>query len=688
MVKFWCVASIGVFILLWKPSLGQSGEVSEIDSLVSVLRSCSAQDSLQTIEKLSALLPFDSAQYGLKLAENALAIALEKADPSFEAQFLFYNGLFQERLGELDSAREFYEKSASVAQTLNDQAMRIKSSLGAALIIHKKGNYDLAEKYLDTLRMAAESYGLGRTDDQVLYYKVLDIMADNHYFKGEYDTAIQWYKTIAGRASESGHQEYQANAYKGISAVYTSTGRLHESIDYGHKALFIFESNQDLKQMGLTLTELGRAYSKLSQYDKALEFHQRSLAINERRGDKSGMSVSYQNIGVVHSRQKNYGLALEHYEKSRALKEELGIDRGMSAISINMGLLHKRMGEYQEAESYYFDGLMRAETTGSATYRSNALQNLTSLYLSWSKFNEARKYGHLALDAASAQNSILGLSTAYYNLQEAYKGLGDYKNAYEYFTISVQYDDSLMKQSNASEIQRIENEYTKAAEERQIELTEQQLALLAAEERLASNEKLLLVASAAVIIMALIFLLRYVILRSRRERSDMEYERDKHSLESKLTAQELEYQKLQNEHDRLQLSMLSKEIMEKNEKLSQLEDDLDRLTKDYISDEAKERKGLAETVLSHGRNGEEWVRFMQYFRNVYHDYLDRLKSEFTEITANELRLCALIKINLSTKEIASALNITPESLRTAKYRLRKKLNLENEHKLTDFLLRY
>lgn len=83
---------------------------------------------------------------------------------------------------------------------------------------------------------------------------------------------------------------------------------------------------------------------------------------------------------------------------------------------------------------------------------------------------------------------------------------------------------------------------------------------------------------------------------------------------------------------------------------------------------------------------KEWEDFKLCFERVHEDFFLKLKENFPELTAGELKLCALIKLNLNMKEAATILGISPESVKTARYRLRKKLNLVEEKNLSDFLL--
>src|SRR5699024_7119713 len=83
---------------------------------------------------------------------------------------------------------------------------------------------------------------------------------------------------------------------------------------------------------------------------------------------------------------------------------------------------------------------------------------------------------------------------------------------------------------------------------------------------------------------------------------------------------------------------------------------------------------------------QDWEQFRLYFEEVHTGFLDALKKQYPELTANELRLSALVKLSLTSKEIATILGITPDSVKTARYRLRKKLGMKTEENLTEFMM--
>ncbi|PQA60771.1 hypothetical protein C5O19_14495 [Siphonobacter curvatus] len=85
------------------------------------------------------------------------------------------------------------------------------------------------------------------------------------------------------------------------------------------------------------------------------------------------------------------------------------------------------------------------------------------------------------------------------------------------------------------------------------------------------------------------------------------------------------------------------------------------------------------TTYLHGE--DKWSYFKDVFENVHPQFFERITGEFPSLSSNDLRLMALLKMNLSTKEIADILGISPQSVNTARYRLRKRLNLKPEDDL-------
>jgi DNA-binding CsgD family transcriptional regulator len=144
----------------------------------------------------------------------------------------------------------------------------------------------------------------------------------------------------------------------------------------------------------------------------------------------------------------------------------------------------------------------------------------------------------------------------------------------------------------------------------------------------------------------------------------------------------LKEQQMQNEIEfkESQLSAMALQMAQKNELLIELKEKLE-------SENNSSKDNPLYKIINKGLNQDkEWTDFNSYFESINKNFYSRLKQAYPEISPNDLKICALIKLNLSIKEMAEVLNIAPDSVKTSRYRLRKKLQLNSEENLTDFIL--
>ena len=85
---------------------------------------------------------------------------------------------------------------------------------------------------------------------------------------------------------------------------------------------------------------------------------------------------------------------------------------------------------------------------------------------------------------------------------------------------------------------------------------------------------------------------------------------------------------------------------------------------------------------------DDWQVFEKHFNEANSDFLSRIKDDFPQLTPRDLRMCAYLKMNLSSKEIAPLLGISEKSVEVHRYRLRKKLDLTSDSNLSVFMIEY
>jgi ligand-binding sensor domain-containing protein/DNA-binding CsgD family transcriptional regulator len=153
---------------------------------------------------------------------------------------------------------------------------------------------------------------------------------------------------------------------------------------------------------------------------------------------------------------------------------------------------------------------------------------------------------------------------------------------------------------------------------------------------------------------------------------------------------ELKNQQLQKEleHQGKELASSTMHIVQKSEKLLSIKEKLKRISQ--ISNDPKIKPEISELIKDIDKDtliDKDWEKFELYFNNIHESFTQSLKAKFPVLSANDIKMCAYLRMNLSTKEIASILNISVRGVEISRYRLRKKMELDNGTNLTDYLSR-
>jgi ligand-binding sensor domain-containing protein/DNA-binding CsgD family transcriptional regulator len=165
-----------------------------------------------------------------------------------------------------------------------------------------------------------------------------------------------------------------------------------------------------------------------------------------------------------------------------------------------------------------------------------------------------------------------------------------------------------------------------------------------------------------------------------------------HQLELDKTANELvalRNEKLQAEVDfkNSELATSAMHLVQKSELLTSLKTELNQVMKAVDNENAvTELKKVVKTLHEDDKMDKDWEHFAQHFDKVHNDFVIKLKEKHPAVTGNEIKLCAYLRMNLSTKEIAQLMNISVRGVEISRYRLRKKLELSAKANLFKYLI--
>ncbi|NPD47317.1 MULTISPECIES: triple tyrosine motif-containing protein [unclassified Lentimicrobium] len=203
----------------------------------------------------------------------------------------------------------------------------------------------------------------------------------------------------------------------------------------------------------------------------------------------------------------------------------------------------------------------------------------------------------------------------------------------------------------------------------------------------------------------LIFLmLLFVIINRRLKAVKSKHEEEQARLfrkkEAELQKEALEAEKelikMRNDKLRLSIKLKNKELVNstyetihKNEILIQLINELKEISTKVTSEENKHQlRMMLKRIRKEINNDKQWQVFETNFENVHEEFLKRIKLAYPGLSPRELKLCAYLRINKSSKEISLLMNISVRGVEISRYRLRKKLELDREVNLTEFILKF
>ncbi len=201
-------------------------------------------------------------------------------------------------------------------------------------------------------------------------------------------------------------------------------------------------------------------------------------------------------------------------------------------------------------------------------------------------------------------------------------------------------------------------------------------------------------------VLFLLLMGKYV--RMRMEKSKrLEEERQKRKFrdrEKQLQTEALEAEKevirLRNDKLRAEMKQKDKELanstmqmIQKSKSLSSIKKELNKLSREINDDLITNHINLMIRKINREMDTEQqWEVFEKHFESVHEEFLKRLKEKYPDLTPREMKLCAYLRLNISSKEIATLMNISTRGVEISRYRLRKKLDLSHDTNLTEFIM--
>ncbi|PKP05030.1 MAG: hypothetical protein CVU11_02490 [Bacteroidetes bacterium HGW-Bacteroidetes-6] len=478
------------------------------------------------------------------------------------------------------------------------------------------------------------------------------------YMKSDFSGAILLFQKSLALAFAAGDMIQGARQYSNIGTIYDISGRYPEAAQNYFKALRIFEYKNDSAGRAFVLNNLGIVFIEIGQPYQALEFYNQALQFKNSLNDTLGMASTLNNIGTVYeSELHDLENAALFYSKSLSLYKLKDNLYGVAFATHNLGKVKSDMGLFNEAIPLFEKAIELRVALSDFTGEMQSRHLLARQLLAIGRVDQAYTFAEPCLKQLNTLETPKERADLLETLVLISEARSDFKNAYLYEKNLSILRDSLLSSENSATINELNIQYqTQQKEQKIIEL---KLAKQSEQQKRYYLSLLLLALIVIIFVSLLFFRQRQKVLKEKNKRLklDMDFAR----AETKRREKDL--------HD------LTRSMLRQTELLGNLQVAVEKLSSE--NEKLKtDMQPVSEMISNSLVNEKGWEAFQMRFEQTYPGFLQKLKSNFPEITYVDQRLCALLKLNLSTKEIANLQNIGIEAVNKQRNRLRKKLNMD------------
>ena len=520
------------------------------------------------------------------------------------------------------------------------------------------------------IRYRNEAKSVKNVEHQLLSYdkigKVYLRLSNYNAAKENYEKGIQF-------ADNENKMEDKVKLQVNLASAYRSEGDLQRAEEIAFEALEAAKINSDYKGEGSVYRTLGSVFGMNRQFEKSMKYSLKAATVLFDNADSMGYCIC--NINAA-----NAAMSASKFDTAQVL------------LSNTISILRKNYDPYimagalvQQGRSRYFSqDYVRAlesfdEAKGIAISNGNKKQvafiesMLAETYLEVNRVSEGMRHAQSAY-SFHKENGVSDETASILNtLAKAYELQGNDKLAFRYYKTFVKLRDSLSGAKRVQQLLDLEMKYeTKIKQEKIISL-----------ENHAKYKDL----RSASIIMLISLLALYSFLLVNKQRNKIKANRIILQQKEELHKEQVENESMKREKLQLELAQSKREITSSALKIAEGNELINRLEA-QLKAEPKSNAlttKLLRTLNSSRSHEKDWNKFLEAFESIHPNYIQTLKSINPKLTASDIRLCSLERMNFDRNQIAAILHISVEGVKKARYRLKKKLNLDPEVTVVSFL---
>lgn len=595
----------------------------------------------------------------LQLAEEALHLATRDGDRYRQAESLSVMARCLTSLERYTEAREQAARAVALFSRLEDPAREAEALYTEGLALHRLSSYPQA---IEKLQRSAEL--CRRTDNPRQEAVALQSIGAAYLFLGEHEQALHYGLRSREMFRQEGDDDGVARASLNIGNVYYTLSRYAEALDHLLESYRHFTEVEDKTGLSRAMTNIGNVYNELGDYTRAIEYNSRALKLHRETNNSIGEANALTGLGILYMHMQQYNEALECHEQSLRIFRTVGNRLGEANALSNIGNVYLWQKQYDEALSYYRQSLPVQQQVGSRTGEFDVLYNIGLVHGYLEDGDTALDYYNQALVIARTRQDrsreawvLLGIGRLL--LYEPPARLPD-KTAHDYLLAALALATEIRSKSTECETHEVLADlYERQGNDRQSLVHYKEFHRLKQDVfSEAANRRL-----------------QNLTVQHRIEKT--EKERELFRVRNEQLEQEVEF-KLK------ELASMALHLVEKNAFLDSLRPTLQELTRLTDGEPLALSRRVLQDIEGHIRSGHDWDVFHEQMQALSNDFVERLTRRYPMLTPTEIRVCSLLKIRLSTKDIANLLHITTRAVEKHRYQIRKKIGLSSDTNLSTF----
>ena len=483
------------------------------------------------------------------------------------------------------------------------------------------------------------------------------------------DYLVQAEKIINAGKKIKNKEKLLADVYSKIGVIHYRRGNYSDAISFYLKAKRIYDEADDIPNICEVLHNIGVIYRFQGEHKKAIRNFKEVIELNKQIKDTFRIAAAYNMMGVSYRKQYKLDSALICYDVAKTFFKKIKSEKDVIRVDNNLSTLYASQKRYDKSIPIKLRNAKYQKEKGEMMSLSILYYNLSRDYSRTGDQDKALKYADSSLVIAKDFGYKNRIASGFLRKSIIYRSMSRYEDAYRDYVNFKVYSDSVYNVASIKRIQELELKY-------EFDKQKNELERLSKEQESQVKLYIFLFVLALVVGGLVGFLLyRNYTARVRIVKEKLEKEKLKEELLlEKVKVSETELKSLVADNSmRLQfITELSEQI--KEDKKATNSKDIQQYTQALVL--KLQQQITTENKLS---------SIQDRIEEVNRGFDKKIIETYPSLTKTEREVCALLRVNLSIKEIASIRNGTTDSVKASRYRIRKKLQVPSGVELEHFI---